>query len=358
VPSRKEIQWSQLRVGSLVLAGVAALVGLIFLMSGSTGGLFSKKITLLCYFKDAQGLKEGAPVTLEGVTIGNVHHIRVEPSHNPTPVEVVMRVAGEFQSGLHTDSTAVITQAGVLGDSFVNIDSTRASGPPPHNGSVLTAAGSPTLQDVIQASQDSLQNLQGTVGKIDQVLDSINSNRGTIGRLINDPKFADHFEAIATNLDTMTKAMSTGQGTVGKLINDPTLYDRFNSAADKLDQITTALNDGKGTAGKLLHDDELYNNLNAAVKNTNEMVTQINKGDGAVGKLIHDRAFAQKLDDTITHLDGILKGIDAGEGSVGQLFKSRTTVDNLNQTMTSATDLLKAIRSDPKKYFVIRLKLF
>jgi phospholipid/cholesterol/gamma-HCH transport system substrate-binding protein len=358
VPSRKEIQWSQLRVGSLVLAALAALIGLIFLMSGSTGGLFAKKIALRCYFKNASGLKEGAPVTLEGVTIGNVKKIRVLPSRNPYPVEVTMELAGEYRSSLHTDSTAVITQAGVLGDSYVDIDSTRATGPIPKNGAELTASGSPSLQDVIQASQDSLQNLQGTIGKIDKTLDAINSNRGTVGRLINDPKFADHFEAIAANLETMTKAMSTNQGTLGKLINDPTLYDRFNSAADKLDQITTALNEGKGTAGKLLHDDSLYNNVTAAAKSTNEMVAQINHGDGAIGKLIHDKAFAQKLDDTVTHLDGILKGIDAGEGTMGQLVKNRTTVDNLNQTLTSAHDLLQSIRSDPKKYLVIRLKMF
>jgi phospholipid/cholesterol/gamma-HCH transport system substrate-binding protein len=358
VPSRKEIQWSQLRVGSLVLVALAALVGLVFLMSGSTGGLFSEKMTLRCYFKNASGLKEGAPVSLEGVTIGNVKRIRVVPSRNPNPVEVIMEVGGKYRSGLHTDSTAVVTQAGVLGDSFVDIDSTRASGPIPKNDAELTASGSPTLQDVIQGSQDSLQNLQGLISRIDKLLDTLNSNRGTMGRLINDPQFADHFEAVATNLETITKAIANGHGTVGKLINDDSLYNHFNSAADKLDQITTALNDGKGSAGKLLHDEDLYNNLNAAVKNTNEMVTQINKGDGAAGKLLHDRAFAQKLDDTITHLDGILKGIDAGEGSMGQLVKSRTTVDNLNQTLTSAHDLLQAIRSDPKKYLVIRLKLF
>ncbi|MGP8252047.1 MAG: MlaD family protein [Terracidiphilus sp.] len=358
MPSRKEIQWSQLRVGSLVLAALAALVGLVFLMSGSSGGLFAQKITLRCYFKNAAGLKEGAPVSLDGVTIGNVRRIRVVPSRNPFPVEVIMELGGEYRNGLHTDSTAVVTQAGVLGDSFVDIDSTRASGPPPRNDAELTASGSPTLQDVIDASQNSLQNLQGTVGKINKTLDAINSSRGAVGRLINDPKFADHFEAIAANLETMTKAISSGQGTVGKLINDDTLYNRLNSAADKLDQITTALNDGKGTAGKLLHDDELYNNLNAAVKNTNEMVAQINQGNGALGKLVHDQAFAQKLDDTVTHLDGILKGIDAGEGTMGQLVKNRTTVDNLNQTLTSAHDLLQAVRSDPKKYLVIRLKLF
>jgi len=92
VPSRKEIQWSQLRVGALVLAAMAVLIGLILLMSGSTGGLFAHKIVLRSYFENAAGLKDGAPVTLEGVTIGNVIHIRVIPDRNPTPVEVTMQV--------------------------------------------------------------------------------------------------------------------------------------------------------------------------------------------------------------------------------------------------------------------------
>ena len=76
MPSRKEIQWTQLRVGALVLVSLAVLVGLIILMSGSTGGLFRGKIVLRAYFKNASGLKDGAEVTLEGVTIGNVVHVR------------------------------------------------------------------------------------------------------------------------------------------------------------------------------------------------------------------------------------------------------------------------------------------
>jgi phospholipid/cholesterol/gamma-HCH transport system substrate-binding protein len=129
VPSRKEIQWAQLRVGALVLAATLVLIGIIFLMSGSTGGLFARKLLLRSYFENAAGLKDGAPVTLEGVTIGNVIHVRVVPDRNPTPVEVTMQVGHEYLNRLHTDSTASINQAGVLGDSYVDISSSHASGP-------------------------------------------------------------------------------------------------------------------------------------------------------------------------------------------------------------------------------------
>ncbi len=129
MPSRKEIQWSQLKVGALVLVAIAVLIGLIFLVGRSTGGLFSPKLVLRSYFANAAGLKNGAPVTLEGVTIGNVIKIGVVPRAQPAPVEVTMRVGGEYVRDLHTDSTTSIAQAGVLGDSYVDIDSTNASGP-------------------------------------------------------------------------------------------------------------------------------------------------------------------------------------------------------------------------------------
>jgi phospholipid/cholesterol/gamma-HCH transport system substrate-binding protein len=78
VPSQQEVQWSQLKVGVLVIVAAAALTALIFLMSGSTGGIFTGKITLRSYFENAAGLKEGAPVNLEGVTVGNVSAVKID----------------------------------------------------------------------------------------------------------------------------------------------------------------------------------------------------------------------------------------------------------------------------------------
>jgi phospholipid/cholesterol/gamma-HCH transport system substrate-binding protein len=340
------------------MVAMAVLIGLIFLMSGSTGGLFARKIVLRAYFENAAGLKDGAPVTLEGVTIGNVIHVRVVPDRDPTPVEVTMQVGYEYLSGLHATSTASIAQAGVLGDSYVDIDSTRATGPPPANNAELKASGSPSIQDVIRTSEDSITQVQTLMQKISLLADTLNSRKGLAGELINDPALAGKISRIADNLETITSSMAGGKGSLGKLMNDDTLYTRANSAVDRLDRITTALDEGKGSAGKLLHDDSLYNNLNAAVTNTNQLVAEINSGKGALGKLAKDPAFAQKLEDTVTRLDSILKGVDEGQGTLGQLVQNRAIYDHADQTLDQAQQLVKGMRENPKKYLVIQLRLF
>jgi phospholipid/cholesterol/gamma-HCH transport system substrate-binding protein len=358
VPSRKEIRWAQLKVGILALVGVAILVGLIFLMSGSTGGLFSRKLVLRSYFDNASGLKTGAPVTLEGVTIGNVRHIRVVPSHNPTPVEVSMEIGASALPGLHTDSTTSIQSAGVLGDSFVDISSMKATGPQPANGAVLKARNAPSIEQVVNSSEGALQEATAMMAKVNVMLDTLNSKRGTVGALINDPDLYNHLTRIAANLDVVTNGLANGSGTLGKLMTDETMYDKLNATVDRLDTISESIAEGHGSVGKLLHDETLYNNLNEAVKNTNTLVEGINQGKGSVGKLVADQAFADKLDSTLTNLDDIVKGLNEGKGTLGQLMQNRSVYDRTEETLTQARDLLKAIHENPKKYFVIRLKMF
>lgn len=358
MPSRKEIQWSQLKVGALVVAAMAVLIFVILLMNSASGGVFARKLTLRTFFDNAGGLKNGAPVTLEGVTIGNITRIRVVPERSPIPVEVTMRVGGEYLYDLHTDSTTSIAQAGVLGDSYVDISSRHARGPAPRNNAELRSTAAPSLQGVISASQDSIEQVTKLMENANRVVDSLNSNKGTIGGLINDPKFYAKINRIADNLDKLTAEISNGQGTLGKLANDDTLYNHADSVIGHFNTIAENLQNGQGTAGKLLNDDTLYKNLNSTVTNANQLLADVNAGKGTLGKLSKDPDFAKKLDNTVTRLDSLLTTIDEGKGTIGQLMQNKSLYDHADQSMDQAQQLLKAIRQDPKKYFVIRLKLF
>lgn len=358
MPSQKELRWSQLKVGILSLSALTALTVLIFLLAGSTGGLFTKKLNLKAYFENASGLKVGSPVTLDGVTIGNVTEVRILPHHDPDSVEVVLRVGAMYLPSLHTDSTVAINTAGVLGDSFLDISSVHATGSEPADGATLRVVPKPSIQDVVQSSQESIQSLNKVIAKIGVLVDTLNSGQGTIGMLLNDPKMAKQLSRTVDQLHEMTVAINTGKGTIGKLINDPQLYNQANDTIGKLDDLAGKLDKGQGSAGKLLTDDKLYDNLNAAIANANTLLAGINSGKGSLGKLAKDPALANKLEETVTHLNGILKGLEEGKGSAGQLFQNRSLYDNLDKTLNDTGQLITAIRKDPKTYLTIHVKVF
>src|ERR1700751_1578194 len=121
-------------------------------MSGTTG-LFTPKITLKSYFDDAQGLRNGAPVRLSGVDVGNVTAVRVVPNKPAAAVEVVMKVTTKYSFDVRKDSVTALSTAGVLGETYINIDSSHAKGPEARDGDTLAARETPASQEGGPASQ-------------------------------------------------------------------------------------------------------------------------------------------------------------------------------------------------------------
>jgi phospholipid/cholesterol/gamma-HCH transport system substrate-binding protein len=358
VPSQQEVRWSQLKVGVLVISALAALTALIFLMSGSSGGFLSGKLLVRSYFENASGLKVGAPVNLEGVTIGNVKSIRIVPDRKLTPVEVIMSLSKKYQDALHTDSQSSLETVGVLGDTVVDIDSKHATGAPLKNNSELKTTETPNLSDVIKSSQGTIEQLNTILAKVDNLVDSLNSGKGSIGQLINSPDLYNKAITTLNELQGLVDQISTGKGSLGKLVSDDTLYERANETVGRLKNIADALDDGKGTAGKLLKDETLYNNLNSSVANANQLLADINAGKGGLGMLAKDPVFAKKLDDTVTKLDSILNRADSGEGTLGQLVRNPSLYNNADQMLTETRGLIVAIRENPKKYLTFHVKVF
>lgn len=358
MPSQQEVRWAQLKVGVLVIVALCALVALIFLMTGSTGGFWSGHLQLRSFFENSAGLKVGAPVNLEGVTVGNVSAIHVVPSREPTPVEVVMRINKKYGDGIRTDSKTSLTTVGVLGDTVVNIDSKFAKGPIVANDSELHTTETPDIQDVIQASQGTIEQLDTILAKVNTIADALTSGKGSVGLLINDPTLYHKAVLTLNQLQALVDSISNGKGSIGKLVSDDTLYNRANDAVGKLQSITTDLDNGKGTMGKLLKDPTLYDNLKDSTHQLNEMLATINSGKGSIGMLYKDPAFAKKLTDTVDQLDSVLSQVNSGQGTIGKLLKDQNLYNHADKVMTDTSDLVTAIRKDPKKYLTIHFKVF
>ena len=358
MPSQQEVQWSQLKVGVLVLVALAALTALVFLMSGNTGGFLAGKVTLRSYFENSAGLKVGAPVNLEGVTIGSVKSIRIVPERKLTPVEVTMRISKKFASALHTDSKTSLETIGVLGDTVVDISSKLATGPEPKDGTELQTTETPNLSDVIKSSQGTIEQLNTILAKVDNLVDSLNSGKGSIGMLINDPTLYNRAISALNEIQSLVDQVSNGKGSIGKLLADDELYNRANDTVGKLQDVAKQIDSGNGTIGKLIKDDTLYNNLRESTQNLNSLLKDINAGKGSIGILAKDPNFAHKLNDTVTKLDSILNRIDNGEGTIGQLMVNKDLYNHTDEMIQNTNNLIIAVRQNPKKYLTIHLKIF
>jgi phospholipid/cholesterol/gamma-HCH transport system substrate-binding protein len=362
MPSQQEVRWSQLKIGVIVLVSFVILTTLLFLMTSASGlGLFSRKLTVTSYFGNASGLKVGAAVNLEGYTIGNVKSISVTtaPDRKLTPVQVVMKIDGKYQPDLHTDSTASLSTVAILGDTVVDISSQHANGPELRDGDELKTRVTSSIQDVEAASEAAIEQLNAVLAKLNAVVDNLQAGKGTVGQLMTNPELYNKVDATLDEVHEFTAKLNSDDNTAGKLFNDhAAMYDKINDIVAKADDITNDLQSGKGTAGKILKDETAYNNANAALKNLNAILADAQAGKGAAGMLLKDPATAKKLDDSLTRIDDLLTGMDEGKGTVGKLFKDDETSKNLNNLLSSSNDLVTAIRKDPKKYLVIRLKLF
>jgi len=357
VPSQQQVRWSQLRVGLTVLFAAIVLATLIFLMSGS-GGFFTKKMLILTYVENAGGLRVGAPVRLEGVDIGNVSGIGVTGERPLTPVKVTMKINKGYSRFLHKDSTAGLATAGVLGETFVDISSKTAKGPQIESGDVLKSEETPALQDVVRASQGTLQNVDILVKRLDRIVSSIENGEGSVGKLIYDPTLYNRLNSTLSELQLVAGQLSSGKGSIGKLINDDELYNRLNSTVDRVNGLMDDIQNGSGTTGKLIQDPALYNNANATIAKANQLIDDINAGKGALGKFAKDEQFAHKIDNTVTRLSTIMDRLDAGEGSAGKLLRDPALYNNADQMLVETRKLVLAIRENPKRYLTIHFKVF
>jgi phospholipid/cholesterol/gamma-HCH transport system substrate-binding protein len=357
LPSQKQLRWSQLRVGLTVIVASVTLAVLLFLMSG-TSGLFTARIILRSYFDNAEGLRDGAPVRLSGVDIGNVSKIMIARDRPLTPVEVTMKVSTKYSYDLRTDSVSSLDTAGVLGETYIDINSSEATGPPAKDGDVLPTQVHPDFNQVVRASQSTLENMNALIQRANDILAFAQSGKGSLGKAIYDPTLYNRLSATVADFQKIVDQVGSGEGSLGRLISRNDAYDKFIAMIDKMNGVIDDLQAGKGTAGKFLKDPSVYNNANDTIANLKKMTDDINAGKGTLGKLTRDQELANKLDTTITKLSQLTTELQAGQGTMGKLFKDETLYNNANTVMVETRNLLTAFRQNPKKYLTIKMHIF
>jgi ABC-type transporter Mla subunit MlaD len=90
-------------------------------------------------FRDAHGLRAGAPVQVAGVEVGRVTDVRVRPELKEHHAELVLLFQTPYKLEIPSDSVVLLSRAGLLGETYADVDIRSASGPPVGNQGVLEA---------------------------------------------------------------------------------------------------------------------------------------------------------------------------------------------------------------------------
>ena len=358
---RKQITWSELRVGLFVLVGLLILAVAIFYVTGA--GFLGPKYRLKTFLPEVSGLSTGAPVRLDGVEIGNVEKIRLVPRQAGKPpdrmhnIEVGIRIDSKYQGDVLTDSTATLVTEGLLGNRYVNVQR-GYTGVPLKEGQAIPGAEEKAIKEVVERSADVLANLKALSEEIQDIVGDVQAGRGTIGKLLTDDQAYNHLNSILAKGDQIVGNVQSGQGTIGKILMNDELYTKVDKGVDNFNSIVADVRSQKGTIGKLLYDPSLYDQAKAALDNGNTIMGDIRAGKGTLGKLTTDETLYNKLRDTSSNLSEATSKLNKTDNTAGKLFSDPQLYDNLAAASAELRTFLTDFRKNPKKYLTVKMSFF
>jgi phospholipid/cholesterol/gamma-HCH transport system substrate-binding protein len=358
---RKQLTWTELRVGLFVLVGLLVLAAGIFYVTGSK--FLGPKYQLTTYLPEVSGLTNGAPVRVDGVEVGNVESIRLLPrTPGKAPqknknIEVVMRVDKQFKDDILTDSTASLVTEGLLGNRYVNI--TRGfTGTPLTDKGVIPGAEEKAMKEVVERSAEVLGNLNALSDEVRDLIEGVKEGKGSLGKLLTDEQAYNHLNSLLARGDTLVGNVQAGQGTLGKLVTSDEMYTKVNSGLDHVNVILADVRAQKGTIGKLMYDPSLYDQAKQALTNGNAALDDVRAGKGTLGKLVTDDTLYTKMRDTSSNLATATAKLNETTNTAGKLFSDPKLYDNLTGVTGDMRLLISDFRKNPKKFLHIKITLF
>jgi phospholipid/cholesterol/gamma-HCH transport system substrate-binding protein len=358
---RKQLTWTELRVGLFILVGLFVLAVGIFYVTGSR--FLGPKYRLVTYLPTVSGLATGAPVRLDGVDVGNVEAIQLVPR---TPgqaldknrnIEVVMRLDNRFQKYILSDSVASQVTEGLLGNRYVNI--TRGvTGVPLKEGQELKGTEEKAMTEVVERSAELLGNLQALTSDVQDLIAGVRAGRGSLGKFLTDDQFYNNLNSVVAKSNQMVSNVQAGQGTIGKLVASDELYNKVGTTVDNVNVILADVRSQKGTIGKLLYDPTLYDQAKQAMSSGNTMIQDIRAGKGSLGKFATDDELYNKLRDAGSNVANATAKLNENTTTAGKLFSDPQLYDNLSGLTGDLRLLIGDFRQNPKKFLHFKVTIF
>ena len=220
-------------VGGFVLVLGALLIGAVLWLA--SGGALQKKYDLYMAIEDESvaGLNLNAPVKYNGVAVGKVQQINLDPAN---PERVILLFAIERDTPIKEDTVAVLKIQGLTGIAYVELGGGTRNSPP-----LRTAPGNE--YPVIRTAPSISARLENVLTSVLAKLDSTSSNINAILSTENQNSLKNALADIATVAHTLARRNDKLDTS---LVNAARTLENTAQASAKLDPILARIDRSAG----------------------------------------------------------------------------------------------------------------
>ncbi|WP_108867243.1 MlaD family protein [Aquimarina aquimarini] len=290
----------EVKTGILAICAIALLIFGYSFLKGKN--LLENNRTFYAVYTNVEGLIPSSPVTINGMTVGQVVSIDFADTKGNLVVE--FNVNSDFS--FSKNSQAKVYGGGLIGGKSLAIVPIYEQGLEAKDGDTLPSKIEAGLLELVNDRLTPLQEkLEAVITDADTLLNSVN------GVLNVDNK---------NNLNSIFKDLSV-------------TVKNFKGASTSLNNILSG-NEGK---------------LNNVFSNLDKMSTNLNKVSDSLAQ-VNIARLGRDLETTLANFEKISKDLNSGRGTVGKLLKDDKLYNNLEQTSKQLELLLQDLRLHPKRY--------
>ena len=279
--------------------GLFVVIGLLFFtvgvyLIGERQNIFGTNVLISVEFSNVNGLQKGNNVRYSGINVGTVEEISML---NDSVIKVDLLIETKMISHIKKDAIATIGTDGLVGNMIVSIIPGKGKAASVKAGDFIKSYTKIGADDMLNTLSVTNENAALLTVDLLKITNAINSEKGTLGMLINDSVTSINLKETIVSLketsykaskamdDINTKivAINLDNSVAGVLVND-------KAQAQKMKNIITNL-------------EVSSQNINKTIDSINKTITQIKNGKGAVNYLSTDEEFVKNLDQTIKNLN-------------------------------------------------------
>jgi len=286
----------EFRIGAVAVATLLLFIWGVNYLKGTD--IFTRQITYYAIYDEITGLIESNPVTMNGVTLGQVSNISFHPDGSG---RIIVECIILKSVPIPVNSISALTSPTLTGSRHIKINRGDA-GTFIKNGDTLTSSIEPGLQDealrlmepikeraenifleidsllqIVKAvvNEQTQKNITNSFNNIDLTLASLRNTAANLHQTISTE--TPRISAIMTNAESITQNLKNNNEALSNILKNASLITDSIAAANltltlakaeesigNLNSVLEKINNGEGTVGMLMNDEQLYNNLAAS----------------------------------------------------------------------------------------------